>query len=241
MITSMTPDKISELEAYWKKSNLIPVIEEHDTGLTQSDNRVSSFSNFCPEVSFEFFGYYADYLSRYVDEIDRDCGVSIATRDKIENDWRYSWQTVRGIHYLDCKVYHQTTIYNSEKKGKFEDSIHENIIVLIHRMETCLERDDNSGVIHASASIFETMAKDIIEDQKIQEKTLGSFIEKFNKESKLPDNVKNFVKEMYSLRNTSPLSGHGSIKPEEVSKEDAIVLVAMTKAVVEIEYRARKI
>ena len=109
------------------------------------------------------------------------------------------------------------------------------------RMEACLERHDASGVIHASATIFETMAKDILQEESIQNRSFGGFIDKFNKESRLPENIKLIVKEVFSLRNTSPLSGHGSTKPEEISIEDAISLAALTKAIVEIEYRARKI
>ncbi|MFW8602500.1 hypothetical protein ACOHYD_13610 [Desulfobacterota bacterium M19] len=241
MITSMSDEKITELDTYWKKSELFPVIEEEDTGTSGCENKVSTFSNFCPEVSFTYLSYYADYLTEYADYIDKDVGCSIAKRENIDNDWRFYWARVNATHYLDCNVYNRVKKFNSKPKNKFDDSVHENIIILIKRMEICLENKDCSGVIHASANIFETMAKDIIDSGNIENQTLGSFIGKFNNESKLPENFKTVVKEIYLLRNKSPISGHGSTKPSQVSMEDAIVIAALTKSIVEIEYRARTI
>ena len=220
---------------------MVPVIAEDDTGIGGSEGRSSSFSNFCPEVTYTYFSYYASYLARYVDEIDKDSDQRVAERDCIENDWRYEWGFLTACHYLDCKVYNQVDDFNSKGIGKFDRLAHSNVVVLIGRMEQCLESNAPSGVLHAASNILETMAKDVLGDEKIANQTLGSFIEKYEKGSSLPDEVKNVVNAIYSLRNTMPLSGHGSTKEPNIDRKDVIVISATTKFVVEIEYRTKKI
>ena len=236
MITSISEDKKANLDTFWAGSNLVPVIAEEDTGIRGSEYKSNSFFNFCPEVTFTYFGYYANYLARYADEIDEGSGQRIAERESVKNDWRYDWASVIACHFLDCSVYSQVDDFNSKKVSKFDQLAHSNVVVLIGRMEQCLESNDPSGVLHAASNILETMAKDILGDEKLANKTLGSFIEKFKKESALPQEIKNAVESIYNLRNKMPLSGHGNI-----NMQDAIVIAATTKFVVEIEYRIKKI
>lgn len=241
MITSINDDKKAELDVFWKESGLLPVIAEEDTGISGSEGRSSSFSNFCPEVSYTYFGYYASFLAKYADEIDSDSGHRIAERENITNDWRYEWAFVTSCHFLDCNVYGQVHEFNSKGIGKFDQLAHSNVIVLISRMEQCLEGGDPSGVLHAAANILETTAKDIIGTDKIANQTLGSFIEKYKNKSALPEEIKNVVGIIYNLRNKMPLSGHGSTSIPNINMQDAIVIAAATKFVVEIEYRTKKI
>ena len=125
-----------------------------------------------------------------------------------------------------------------EKKQQIEN-LHPNIRVLINRMEKCLEIEDFGGVLHASASIFETLAKDIIGSPSIQNQTLKSFFERYKKDSNLPEPVLNYILEIYDRRNKVPLAGHGSTQLPSLTREEAIVLVEMTKAFVLIEYKLR--
>jgi len=180
-------------------------------------------------------------LAKYADEIDSDSGHRIAERENISNDWRYEWALVTACHFLDCSVYGQIYEFNSKGIGKFDQLAHSNVIVLISRMEQCLECGDPSGVLHASANILETTAKDIVGTDKIVNQTLGSFIEKYKKESALPEEIKNVVGSIYNLRSKMPLSGHGSINTPNINMQDAIVIAAATKFVVEVEYRIRRI
>jgi len=43
-----------------------------------------------------------------------------------------------------------------------DPSLHQNIRLLVHRMDTALGADDFAAVLHSSASIFETLAKEIV-------------------------------------------------------------------------------
>ena len=110
-----------------------------------------------------------------------------------------------------------------------------NIRLLVSRMDTAFQGDDHSGVLHASASIFETLAKDVVKMESVENQTLASFFDRYKKDSSLPEPVLNYMLEIYKKRNTEPLAGHGSTKPPEVTRDEAIILAEMTKAFVRIE------
>lgn len=239
MITSIMDDKKVELDNFWLKTNLPPVIAEEDTCISGSNDRWTSFSNFCPEVSYSYFGLYASYLAKYVDDIDKDIGHRTAAREGIKNDWRYVWGFLSSCHFLDCSVYNQVDIFNSQKTGKLDQLVHSNIVILLGRMEQCLENQDPSGVLHAASNILETMAKDILGGETLANQSLGGFIDKYNKESNLPNVIKSVVGNIYNLRNKMPLSGHGNTQIPNMDIHDAIIIAATTKFIVEIEYRLK--
>lgn len=241
MITSIDVNKKESLDALWADSGLLPVVAEDETTIYLSNEKPSSFLNFCPEVTFAYFQYYASYLAKYADEIDNDSGYRIAKREKLHNDWRYDWAHVSACHFLECSIYNQVHDFNSKGIGKFDKLAHGNVVALIARMEQCLEGNDPSGVLHAAANILETMAKDILKSENIQNQTLGSFIEKYKTESNIPEDIKEVVGKIYNLRNKMPLSGHGSTSKPNINMHDAIVIAATAKFIVEIEYRTRKI
>lgn len=118
--------------------------------------------------------------------------------------------------------------------------IHSNIQILIGRMDDALTRDDYPGVLHASANIFETLAKDIVGIPSVQDQTLKSFFERYRKDSTLPNEVLNYILDIYESRSTTPLAGHGSTRTPSLSREVAISLSEMTKAFVRIEYKLRE-
>ncbi|MCK5242501.1 hypothetical protein KAR34_08620 [bacterium] len=115
-------------------------------------------------------------------------------------------------------------------------SEHPNIRVLIKRMDDALKSDDYSAVLHASASIFETMAKDIVGIATVQNQTLKSFFGRYRKDSGLPNEILNFIIGTYENRNSIPLAGHGSTQTPNILKKEAVVLREMTVAFVKIEY-----
>lgn len=119
-------------------------------------------------------------------------------------------------------------------------SIHPNIQILFDRMDDAIRRDDYPGVLHASANIFETLAKDIVGIPSIQDQTLKSFFERYRKDSTLPNEILNYILDIYESRNTTPLAGHGSTRTPSISREVAISLSEMTKAFVRIEYKLRE-
>lgn len=90
----------------WKESELLPSAAEEETSVAGKDGEAAILSNFCPEVSFEVFGLFATYLSRYSDELDRDNAHAwLAERRVAGDDWRWRWQFVHELHYTDCPIY----------------------------------------------------------------------------------------------------------------------------------------
>jgi hypothetical protein len=105
--TKMNEPKIKELKSFWSKSDLLPALAEHDTGISGPDGRTTGFSNFCPEVSYDIFGLFAVSLHKYTDEIDIKAAHRQLERKAYSNDWRWSWASVSPLHYLECPAYSQ--------------------------------------------------------------------------------------------------------------------------------------
>jgi hypothetical protein len=112
---------------------------------------------------------------------------------------------------------------------------HPNIRALVSRMDHALNEDDAAGVLHASASIFETLAKDTLKNPAVESQPLGSFFGSYRNASKLPTAILDYIHQIYRNRNTEPLAGHGSTTPPGISKEQAVILAEMTKAIVRSE------
>lgn len=109
--TKIEPSEGKRLLRKWQYSSLAPATAEEDTEISRSGDRVFSYSNFCPEVSFDIFGIFALAYGRYADEIDTDfaherLGAIHASRD----DWRWQWSYVSPLHYTQCRLYSLLTL-----------------------------------------------------------------------------------------------------------------------------------
>ncbi|EIH6319594.1 hypothetical protein BH189_005163, partial [Escherichia coli] len=208
MIDGMSYNKEKELKQFWERTDLsslcngeTPLVSKNDKG------GIFSIDNFCPEISFRYLGYYADYMLRYIDEDAHTIGYGIAKRDQKENDWKYDWSEVNAVFYEDCYLFERVKQFNKELHDSFFKRLHPNIVMQISRMDKCLDSNDPTGVLHAASNILETMAKEILDDPNVLNKSFGSFFEKFKKESKLPLGFINAVKDIYDLRNKIPTAG----------------------------------
>lgn len=106
--TRISTEKQKELDEYWKESGMIPLIEDHEPGVTHcEDNKLDSVCNFCPEVSYNFYGLFTTYMHRYVDEIDRDVVHARLSREGTSEEWRWDWMSIRPLHYTECDNYSQ--------------------------------------------------------------------------------------------------------------------------------------
>ncbi|MDE2726342.1 MAG: nucleotide-binding protein [Gemmatimonadota bacterium] len=87
----------------WEKTDLWPKTKEQATSIEGSNHL---FSNYCPEVAFERFGYFASSLAKYADEIDMDnAHERLAKTGSTENDWRWHWTFIQPQHYAECPLY----------------------------------------------------------------------------------------------------------------------------------------
>lgn len=112
--TKMRADKIKQLNTFWAKTDILPVVSEHDTGIMGNGDKKSIFSNFCPEISFDIFGLFADNLNRYADEVDSDITHRRLEKETQPKDWRWQWAFISPLHYLKCPVYSQLISRPSE-------------------------------------------------------------------------------------------------------------------------------
>jgi hypothetical protein len=104
--TKIDSEEDKKLLEHWKKSDLWPTTREYATSISGSPGEPHIFSNFCPEVTFDRFGFFASLLSRYADRIDM--GIALKRLNKEEasaNDWRWSWAAVSEMHYTECPLY----------------------------------------------------------------------------------------------------------------------------------------
>lgn len=112
---------------------------------------------------------------------------------------------------------------------------HENIMHLFERLHRDYSESDYSGLLHTACSIIETLAKDIINNPNLKDKSLGSFMESYRKHTSLSDHLFKFVEELYRRRSCNPLSAHGSLEKSNLNRADAIEIIELTKAIVNIE------
>jgi hypothetical protein len=188
---------------------------------------------------------------------DKNQPVYVITADglpKLREDWKS--QKRRYIGYLPVwdsqdrkrvlrqikRKHHPKVIPDLDDRLDNIDlpNIHANIRLLINRMDDALNRDDYASVLHASASIFETMAKDVVGIPTVQNQTLKSFFDRYRIDSNLPKEILDYILGIYDLRNTTPLAGHGSTQAPAINQESAISLSEMTRAFIRIEYRLRQ-
>ena len=94
-----TEDK--RLLRYWKSNDLWPRTSEQATSVSSS-----GYSKFCPEVMFDGFGYFAESLFKYADEIDKDYAhQKLEKAEALNNHPGWSWEGCSGKHFTDCPLY----------------------------------------------------------------------------------------------------------------------------------------
>lgn len=86
------------------------------------------FTQMCPEVSYERFGWFAVQLIGYHDEVDRERGwkrleAELAHKHNVDKefiqigdypDWRWGWESLAPRHYTECPLYSPLTVGVSE-------------------------------------------------------------------------------------------------------------------------------
>jgi hypothetical protein len=178
-----------------------------------------------PETT-ELAEILADYLQRRM--------MSIATVNRILRDYNcgFSYQNIGQADEFKMGI-----VVTSEDAIPEPDlsKEHPNIRKLVHRMEMALRGKDYAAVLHASASVFETLAKDLINRPTVNNQTLGAIFEAFRKASKLPPAILDYIHQIYNDRNTTPLAGHGSLSTPNLDAATAVTLCEFTKFAVRTE------
>jgi hypothetical protein len=144
----------------------------------------------------------------------------------------FRFKDVGGIDGLDI-----TVIIQDEDNIPEPDlsNDHPNVRRLVIRMNSALAAHDYPGVLHGSASVFETLAKDVTQNPSVNDQTLASFFAGYRKKSLLPEPVLDYMLSVYNNRNTAPLAAHGSLSEPTVTPEEAVSLCELTKTIVRME------
>jgi hypothetical protein len=123
--TRIEPEEDKRLLDQWKRSDLWPVVAEQATSVMGAPNEPHHFSKFCPEVSFDTFGWFASHLSYHADEIDQDAAhTRLADEGASRRDWHWLWAVVTPMHYADCPVYSPLLSGVNETKGRYPIGFH---------------------------------------------------------------------------------------------------------------------
>lgn len=108
--TKIPAGEDDRLKALWEKSDLWPRTGEGATSVSGGDNRMNSFSNYCPEVSYDRFHIFASGLYEHVGEIDRDFAQQRLSRAGVPGtDWRWTWWAITPMHFTECPLYSPLT------------------------------------------------------------------------------------------------------------------------------------
>jgi hypothetical protein len=112
---------------------------------------------------------------------------------------------------------------------------HANVRKLADRMDRGMQDRDWSLVLHTAASIFETIAKLVVPNPKVQQQSLGSWFALYRKHSRLAAPLLDTIEDIFRRRNIEPLAGHGSVANPSVTEEEAIQVRELTVALVRME------
>jgi len=104
--TGISDKENKKLLNKWKSSDIWPKIDEQATSIRKSDSKLSTFSNFCPEILYDNYGYFCTFLASYTDEIDSEMAHRILKKQGApDNDPRWSWSCATPQHYSECSLF----------------------------------------------------------------------------------------------------------------------------------------
>lgn len=119
--TSINPKVDKRILRKWQKTHFWPQVAEQETGITGSEGKPRGYRHFCPEVVYDNFGYFADSLHDFIDEIDMD-GASrrLKTINAEKNDWRWHFMSLNPIHFTECYLYLLLQTHRAQYADIFE-------------------------------------------------------------------------------------------------------------------------
>jgi hypothetical protein len=120
-------------------------------------------------------------------------------------------------------------------EAELEPDEHVNVRGLFERIDRAMQDKDWSLVVHTGASIFETVAKQVVSNPNVQSQSLGSWFSAYRKHSRLAAPLLDTAEEIFKRRNVEPLAGHGSINVPGVTEAEAIQIQVLSNAFVRLE------
>ncbi|MCZ6752172.1 MAG: hypothetical protein O7E51_10130, partial [Acidobacteria bacterium] len=107
--TKIPRDQAASLERKWKV--FMSVIAEEEPWADEK-----SIHHFCPEVSYDIYGYFASDMFEYHDERDLEIAEKgFYEREGSTEQFEYRWASVTPRHYTKCREY---SIHGTFAAGK---------------------------------------------------------------------------------------------------------------------------
>jgi len=116
--TTVPEDRVVLLDRKWKPFE--PIIDEESPSYSKVGDKLLSISHFCPEVTYEMFGYFGSGLYGYGDEIDRGVAQKAYEREGIPERFDPAWASMTPRHYTECREY---SIHANFAVGKLSKGI----------------------------------------------------------------------------------------------------------------------
>ena len=105
----------------WKRSDLWPRTSEQATSIVGPPGNPTMYSNFCPEVLFKRFGFFAIHLSKYWDEIDSDVAhQNLESNGAPSGHPSWKWRTCVSQHFSECPIYNVLSHRSKSPTSKSE-------------------------------------------------------------------------------------------------------------------------
>jgi hypothetical protein len=112
---------------------------------------------------------------------------------------------------------------------------HPNVRKLVERMDRAMQDRDWPLVLHTAASLFETVAKQVVPNPNVQNQSLGSWFSLYRKHSKLAVPLLDTIEDIFKRRNIEPLAGHGSVSDPSITEDEAIQARLLTIVLLRLE------
>lgn len=119
IMTKMPQRQDRRLTRKWERHFLWPAVAEEESSISGPPGEPKIFRHFCPEPVYEVFGCFADYLSDYAGELDRDLAAQRLHREGASSDdYRWQFSSVHPLHYTECPVYSQLLPQSAAEQNK---------------------------------------------------------------------------------------------------------------------------
>jgi hypothetical protein len=119
--TTIDPKTDKRLLRKWKKTHFWPQVAEQETSVWGGAGKPKGYQHFCPEVVYDNFGYFADSLREFVDEIDMENALRrLRSTNADKNDWRRHFMSLNPIHFTECSLYSLLQTHLTQHEDIFE-------------------------------------------------------------------------------------------------------------------------
>jgi 5-methylcytosine-specific restriction endonuclease McrA len=114
--TKIPSERSGSLEQKWKVFK--SVIAEEEPYINGRGEGLLTVNHFCPEVSYDAYGYFASDMFEYADDIDRGYAEKAYEREGNAEQFDPRWESITPCHYTECREYSIHSTFAGAKSCK---------------------------------------------------------------------------------------------------------------------------